>query len=187
MSELAVLDDGVGARADAVQDFARSALFDRTFQDGMALVEDTAAYLDGAGRQEARMLARGAALAYANCSMRLTTQLMQVASWLLVQRAVREGDMAAVEACEARYRLSTPVADDLIADVTAEDAPGAQAVDDTDAPPLPMGLLGLLNRSRRLYERVAHLDKRMYCRTTPDADANPVMSQLDRLRAAFGG
>ena len=66
MSELAVLDDGLGARAEAVQDFSRSALFDRTFQDGMALVEDTAAYLDGAGRQEARMLARSAALAYAN-------------------------------------------------------------------------------------------------------------------------
>lgn len=25
--------------------------------------------------------------------MRLTTRLMQIASWLLVQRAVREGDM----------------------------------------------------------------------------------------------
>ena len=179
MSELAVRDQGVDARAGAVQDFARSALFDRTFQDGMALVEDTAAYLDGAGRQEARLLARSAALAYANLSMRLTTQLMQVASWLLVQRAVREGDMAAVEACDARYRLSTPVAEDLVADVEAD--VGA----DEDGPALPMGLLGLLDRSRRLYERVAHLDTRMYCAPSADADSNPVMSQLDRLRAAF--
>ncbi len=179
MSELAVVD----ARAGAVQDFARSALFDRTFQDGMALVEDTAAYLDGAGRQEARLLARSAALAYANLSMRLTTQLMQVASWLLVQRAVREGDMAAVEACDARYRLSTPVAEDLVADVEAE----VRVIVEEDGPALPMGLLGLLDRSRRLYERVAHLDTRMYCAPSPDADSNPVMSQLDRLRAAFAG
>ena len=185
MTELAVRDQGVEARAGAVQDFARSALFDRTFQDGMALVEDTAAYLDGAGRQEARLLARGAALAYANLSMRLTTQLMQVASWLLVQRAVREGDMAAVEACDARYRLSTPVAEDLVADVEAE----ARTIvaDEVGGPALPMGLLGLLDRSRRLYERVAHLDTRMYCAPSADADSNPVMSQLDRLRAAFAG
>ncbi len=183
MSELAVRD--VDVRAGAVQDFARSALFDRTFQDGMALVEDTAAYLDGAGRQEARLLARTAALAYANLSMRLTTQLMQVASWLLVQRAVREGDMAAVEACDARYRLSTPVAEDLVADVEAEAGRAIGA--DEVGPVLPAGLLSLLNRSRRLYERVAHLDTRMYCAPSPDADSNPVMSQLDRLRAAFAG
>ena len=181
MSDLAVIETGVDARADAVADFARSALFERTFQDGMSLVEDTAAYLDGAGRQEARMLARGAALAYANASMRLTTQLMQVASWLLVQRAVREGDMAALEACNARYRLSAPVAEDLVADVEGE------GPSDAKAPALPAGLLGLLERSRRLYERVSHLDKRMYCEATPEPETNPVTAQLDRLRAAFGG
>ena len=82
-------------RTSVVQDFAASELFDRTFQEGMELVEETAAYLDGAGRQESKLLSRAAALAYAAESMRLTTRLMQVASWLLVQRAVREGDMPA--------------------------------------------------------------------------------------------
>src|SRR5215469_2603440 len=89
-------------RAEVIQDFARSELFERTFQEGMDLVEETAGYLDGAGRQESKMLSRNAALAYASESMRLTTRLMQVASWLLVQRAVREGDMAAASACEDR-------------------------------------------------------------------------------------
>src|ERR1700755_2076279 len=93
-------------RGDGVQDFAASELFDRTFQEGMELVEETAAYLDGAGRQDSKLLSRSAALAYAGESMRLTTRLMQVASWLLVQRAVREGDMPALAACEDRYRLT---------------------------------------------------------------------------------
>src|SRR6202012_2653901 len=83
-----------------VQDFASSELFDRTFQEGMELVEETATYLDGGGRQDSKMLSRSAALAYAGESMRLTTRLMQVASWLLVQRAVREGDMNPTEACQ---------------------------------------------------------------------------------------
>ena len=93
-------------RAEVIQDFARSELFQRTFQEGMDLVEETAGYLDGAGRQASKLLSRNAALAYAAESMRLTTRLMQVASWLLVQRAVREGDMPPDAACEDRYRLA---------------------------------------------------------------------------------
>jgi regulator of CtrA degradation len=161
-------------RADAVQDFARSALFDRTFKDGMTLVEDAAAYLDGSGRQESRLLSRSGALAYANISMRLTTQLMQVASWLLVQRAVREGDMPAVEACDDRYRVTAPPELDLSIEFEGE------------AVALPQGLLNLLDRSRQLYERVRHLDQRMY-RDEMEVSSHPLQSQMERLRAAFGG
>ena len=66
MSDLNVepLPDQAVWRADVVLDFARSELFDRTFQEGMALVEETASYLDGPGRQESKSLdrARGARL-----------------------------------------------------------------------------------------------------------------------------
>ena len=68
-------------RGNGVQDFAASELFDRTFQEGMELVEETATYLDGTGRQDSKLLSRSAALAYAGESMRLTTRLMQLASW----------------------------------------------------------------------------------------------------------
>ena len=85
---------------------ANSQVFATLFRDGMALVEETAGYLDGLGRLESKKLERGPALVYATESMRLTTRLMQVASWLLVQRAVREGDMAAESALDASYRLS---------------------------------------------------------------------------------
>jgi len=163
-----------GWRAAVVQDFARSELFERTFQEGMDLVEETAGYLDGAGRQDSKLLSRNAALAYASESMRLTTRLMQVASWLLVQRAVREGDMAAGAACEERYRIGAE----------AVSAAGAGAGELSE---LPGGLLELLDRSERLYERVRHLDKRMYLQGEVDPEApNPVLSQFDRLKSAFG-
>lgn len=156
-------------RADVIKDFAQSELFDRTFQEGMDLVEETAGYLDGSGRQESKLLSRSAALAYAAESMRLTTRLMQVASWLLVQRAVREGDMPPETAREERYRLG---AEDICRGATTED--------------LPTGLLILLDRSERLYERVRHLDRRMYVEEAEPEDANPVLSQFGRLQAAFG-
>lgn len=158
-------------RAEVIQDFARSELFERTFQEGMELVEETAAYLDGAGRQESKLLSRNAALAYASESMRLTTRLMQVASWLLVQRAVREGDMEATSACEDRYRLSGDES--------------AQGGEDATEDELPASLLLLLDRSQRLYERVRHLDRRMYVEAEAEEAPHPVLSQLDRLKSAI--
>ena len=155
-------------RAGVIQDFARSELFDRTFEEGMTLVEETAAYLDGAGRHDSKILSRNAALAYASESMRLTTRLMQVASWLLVQRAVKEGEMAAEAACAENYRLGV-------------EAGEAAAIED-----LPFGLVNLLQRSERLYERVRHLDKRMYVEVGAEEAPRPVQAQFDRLSAAFG-
>jgi regulator of CtrA degradation len=82
---------------------ARSEAFKGLFREGMALVEATASYLDGPGRDDAKRLPRGPALAYAAESMRLTTRLMQLASWLLLQRAVNEGELTQAEAA-ARLR-----------------------------------------------------------------------------------
>ena len=72
--------DGEMVRSQsAPRTFTSSALFMRTFDEGMALVEETATYLDGPGRAESKKLERSAALAYATESMRLTTRLMQLA------------------------------------------------------------------------------------------------------------
>ena len=73
---------------------ASSAAFHKLYADGMGLVEETAAYLDGDGRAEAKKLSRIAATLYAAESMRLTTRLMQIASWLLLQRALNSGEMS---------------------------------------------------------------------------------------------
>ena len=40
------------------QSFTGSTLFEKTFDEGMALVEETARYLDGSGREESRGLPR---------------------------------------------------------------------------------------------------------------------------------
>jgi len=177
MNEQAV-NPATPARAEIVRDFAKSELFERTFHDGMELVEDAAAYLDGSGRQESKLLSRNAALVYAGESMRLTTRLMKLASWLLVQRAVREGDMSALDACDPRYRLGED--EGRISD---ERPPAQQDPLLTD---LPNGILDLSVRSERLYERVRHLDRRMYIEPADGDQPHPVLSQIDRLRQAFG-
>src|SRR5438128_8892116 len=87
------------------QRLAGSQAFAGLFREGMALVEETAAYLDGPGRKESKSLQRNAALAYATESMRLTTRLMQLASWLLLHRAVNEGEMSLLQASQEKTKV----------------------------------------------------------------------------------
>ncbi len=157
--------------AQRIVDFARSELFERTFKEGMALVKETAAYLDGAGRAASKRLSRAAALAYAGESMRLTTRLMQVASWLLVQRAVRDGEIQLAEAASEKYRL------------ISRDAQPSTPFAGGDE--LPEALRTLIGRGAAIFERVRRLDETMY--EGGDAEiANPVSDQMAKLQQAFG-
>ncbi len=72
--------------------------FEALYREGMSLIEEVAAYLDGDGRNDSLLLARECSFVYATESMRLTTRLMQLASWLLLQRAVNEGEITAENA-----------------------------------------------------------------------------------------
>jgi regulator of CtrA degradation len=155
----------------SIQGFTGSALFDRTFDEGMALVEETARYLDGRGREESRDLPRKAALLYAGESMRVTTRLMQAASWLLVQRAVHEGDMNAEDARDGRYRLGSKE----ICLGGGGDGIGL----------LPATLQDLLERSDNLYRRIARLDDVLFTGGLEAAQSG-VKVQINRLEKAFG-
>src|SRR5499425_1177900 len=121
---------------------AGSQSFSGLFREGMALVEETAAYLDGPGRKESKSLQRNAALAYATESMRLTTRLMQLASWLLLHRAVNEGEMSLVQANKERRKIK------LSADGWEDDAAMA----------LPKRLNDLIARSKKLQDQIRRLD-----------------------------
>ena len=159
--------DGLGGLTQ--QNFLASALFDRTFDEGMALVEETARYLDGRGREEARALPRKASMLYAGESMRVTTRLMQAASWLLVQRAVRDGDMDQSDAMNDRYRLGSR---EICLGTCAE-----------DVDPLPEELKDLLVRSDSLYRRIARLDDILF--GEGEAPAAGARGQQDALAQAF--
>jgi regulator of CtrA degradation len=148
-----------------------SPMFTSLFREGMALVEETAAYLDGPGRTDAKRLDRSASMIYATESMRLTTRLMQLASWLLLHRAVKEGEMSLQQASreKSKVKFSAP-----------EPGPG-----DTIAK-LPKALQRLIERSVALQTQVRRLDATMHApAAAADAAENPVVSQLGMLRAAF--
>jgi regulator of CtrA degradation len=152
---------------------ANSQAFADLFRDGMALVEETATYLDGPGRQESKQLARAASLAYATESMRLTTRLMQLASWLLLHRAVKEGEMSLAQANKEKAKVKLSATDHH---------------DPNNVELLPDTLRGLIARAQALQSKVRRLDATIH--NPPAAERpleiNPVERQLGLLKAAFG-
>src|SRR6516165_6459606 len=149
---------------------AASQNFSQLFRDGMKLVEETAAYLDGPGRRESKLLGRSAALAYATESMRLTTRLMQLASWLLLHRAVNEGEMSLAQANRERVKVK----------LSAEERLEAPAI------ALPQRLNDLISRSKKLQAQVRRLDTTIHAPVpTAPTGRNPFECQLGMLRAAF--
>ena len=176
MSEQSGSDGGFRESAvtiDFAEKYAQSDQFKAVFQEGMALVEATAAYLDGDGRRDARALEQDVALAYASESMRLTTRLMQLASWLLIRRAVTEGEMTRDEAQQQKNRVQLQAANDV------------ERCDEFEV--LPTSLKDLVETTNRLLTRIIKIDRMlgeepMVSESTND---NPLGDQIARISAAF--
>src|SRR5205809_223065 len=151
---------------------ASSQAFAALFKEGMGLVEETASYLDGPGRKDSKGLERNAALAYATESMRLTTRLMQLASWLLLHRAVKEGEMSLAQAHKEKTKVKLS---------------GGESGDEQNIKLVPERLRRLIDRSKVLQTAVRRLDTTMHASTDPaqPPPGNPVERQLGLLKAAF--
>jgi regulator of CtrA degradation len=148
-----------------------SAAFGVLFREGMDLVEETAAYLDGDGRNEAKALERSVSLTYATESMRLTTRLMQLASWLLLHREVKEGEMTLTQANREKTKVKLTAAEPGSEDMIAK---------------LPQQLQDLIARSMSLQTRVRRLYTTIHASPSERAPiCNPLVPQLNRLKAAF--
>ncbi|MCB1420277.1 MAG: DUF1465 family protein [Notoacmeibacter sp.] len=152
--------------------------FKPLYAQGMQLVEEAATYLDGDGRAAAKGLSRVASTLYAAESMRLTTRLMQVASWLLLQRAANSGEMTREQVAseKAKVKLDTVSA--------SEESEGWAD--------LPEAFRDLVRRSLDMQRIVKRMDGEIYgaaveAQAEPAATANPVSDQINLLKTAFGG
>ena len=154
--------------------FAFSDKFNRLFQQGMELVEETATYLDGNGRIVAKTLSKTEMTIYGTESMRLTTRLMQLASWLLLQRAANEGEMTRDQFLDEKKKVkldTLPVS--IIGDEWQK---------------LPEEFIELVSRSLTLQNRITRIDDEIYSANliiAPPAE-NPVSQQLNLLSTALG-
>jgi regulator of CtrA degradation len=153
--------------------FAQSPQFEAIYKDGMTLVERTANYLDGVGRKEAKALQPPLTLTYATESMRLTTRLLELASWLMVHRALKDGEIDQKQADARRRRVKL--------------SPIGRQMHTKGFDALPAGLRELVDLSFVLNDRIIKIDQSMSASSEAAIPSgNAVVAQVARLEAAFG-
>ena len=151
--------------------YISSRQFAQLYREGMDLVEETADYLDRAGRLESKRLAPQACIAYTSESIKLTTRLTQLASWLLVRRAIAIGEITASEAHTHRHKVT----------LAAQSGGRPECFSE-----LPEMFKRLIDESHRLYGRVLRLDPLLSEGYTAMADgASPISPQIERIKLEF--
>jgi regulator of CtrA degradation len=136
--------DGVGTGQSATGSLT-TAFFSKTYDETLAMLEEAHGYLRHCHPIADELDQPLGILIVRTEAFRLSSRLMQAAAWLLVQRAVHNGEIDPDEARhDPKYRL------------------GARKVCRDDSmhghPAIPGPLLDLLERSLNLYVRIERLD-----------------------------
>ncbi len=126
--------------------FGPQRFIDRTFEEALELLEEVRSYILYEERDERQGLAPAARVRQSLEATRMTARLTNVMAWLLMQKAAAAGEIDTDERLKDENRLG-----------------GREAClygehDDAD---LPERMRDLLDKSQRMYVRVARLDDMM--------------------------
>ncbi len=119
----------------------------KVYDEAMSLIVETRNYIAFVEARRRQSLDEMTSLRASCEALRVTSRLIQVMAWLMMQRAVHNGEISHEEALSDRNRLSGEVF--CLDDAFAEDES------------LPGGLRSLLDRSYRLYVRTIRLERQM--------------------------
>ncbi len=140
-------------------------LIDGLYTEAMLLADEARSYFDEGGRVEREALPPMMRVSFSCESLKVTTRLMHVIAWLLTQRAIQQGELAARDALDPSRRLG--------------------AAPDTDGEllrGLPEQARQMIASSIDLHRRVARLDA---AQVAGLPDESPARQMLDRLSLVF--
>ena len=139
--------------------FSGTAFFTKTYDEAMGLVVEARNYFATTAAAEASGLTMVQQLGYCRESLRLTSRLMQIMGWLLVQRAVGNRELTAEDARSDEMRMPR----------------GAVYLDDEAVANggLPPAIADLTARSRRLFVRIVRLDDMLVCEAVRETASPP--------------
>lgn len=137
-------------------------LIDSMYVEAMLLADEARAYFDDGGQGERALLGPMARVVLSCESLKITTRLMHVIAWLLTQRAIDAGEIAAA-----------------IGDDPLRTLPEAPATDDATLATMPDGTQALIRSSIDLYRRAERIER---SRGAPPA-ASPARAMFERLSA----
>lgn len=152
---------------------SNAVLVDRLYRESLELAEEARGYFAVHSKTDRQRLSAIDRLMYTCESLRISTRLMHVISWLMVRKAVANRELSEVEGLSPARRLGDP---DLCRKTEVKDLRA-----------LPPMAASLSLRSQALYDRALRLQQVML-----DAAAggngraiNPVATMLARLEAAY--
>lgn len=138
-------------------------LIDGFYTEALLLADEARAYFDEAGRNERNELEPFARVGFACESLKVTTRIMHIVAWLLTQKAVETGEIAAADGRRPERRLGK--AQDSDPDIVEKLPPAAQR---------------LISASADLYARVKRLDEGGLNEEPAQSPARALMGRLER-------
>lgn len=138
-------------------------LVESLYTEAMLLADEARAYFDREGRDERGQLDPFVRVGFACESLKVTTRIMHIVAWLLTQRAVESGEIAATAGKRPERRLGHASESDM--DVVSQLPPAAQR---------------LVNASADLYTRVKRLDDESVSEAPVPSPARALMGRLER-------
>ncbi|TZG28670.1 DUF1465 family protein [Sphingomonas montanisoli] len=140
-----------------------SRLIDTLYTEAMLLADEVRAYFERASAEREALLPLDRVV-FSCESLKVTTRLMHILSWLLSQRAAEMGQVDTIEA-----RLTKRIGEAADSDPATLHA-------------LPDEAIALIEASRDLYARVARLDA---AEEPAEPAPSPALHLLSRLERAF--
>ena len=138
-------------------------LIDSLYTEAMLLADEARSYFDESGRDARMTLDPFARVGFACESLKVTTRIMHIVAWLLTQRAVETGEIAARDGRRPERRLGN-----------------AQESDPKVVEQLPVAAQKLIHASADLYARVRRLDEGGLAEDAVQSPARALMGRLER-------
>jgi len=138
---------------------------EKSYQEATDLILSVARYLESESLQSRKpILSVEKEVYYASESMRVSSCLMHIMSWFLVQKGVAAGEITKEEAATPKFRLGAQ-------DFTIK------KVDNSDGD-MPATFVTLMNASYKLFNQVARVDEMVYGTAVA---MNPVHEMFSRI------
>jgi regulator of CtrA degradation len=144
-------------------------VIDTLYHEAMSLAEDARDYFDHVGQWDRKRLQPMDRVLFSCESLKVTTRLMHVISWLLVRKAVLAGEMTMGDALAPDRRLGRATKS------TEQDSPRIKTL-----PPMAQRLIA---KSQDIYIRIKRLEEQM--ESDDVVDDSPARLLQQKLQASF--
>src|SRR5215218_1659589 len=138
-------------------------LVDSFYTEAMVLADEARSYFDDAGRYARQELDPFARVGFACESLKVTTRIMHIVSWLLTQRAIESGEIPLLDGRRPERRLGH-----------------AQDSDPAVIRQVPQAAQRLINASADLYARIKRIDEGSFEVEVAQSPARALMGRLER-------